>query len=166
VWRPCCPTSDEPVDAVGFSLGAMLLLRLAIEDPSRFGKLVLIGVGANAFRTEDSEALIKAFEGEAADDDVTAQLFVRFAEGAGNDPKALAACLRRPWPPLTTDDLAKVTIPVLVIMGDRDFAGPPDPLVEALPDARFVTLPGIDHFRSIREFRCIDAALDFLEATG
>ena len=60
--------------------------------------------------------------------------------------------------------LASAVNQLLVIMGDRDFAGPPDPLVDALPDAHLVTLPGVDHFRAIREFRCIDAALEFIEA--
>src|SRR5690348_13381526 len=40
---------DEPVDAVGFSLGAMTLLRMAIADSSRFRRLVLAGVGNNLF---------------------------------------------------------------------------------------------------------------------
>jgi pimeloyl-ACP methyl ester carboxylesterase len=157
---------DEPVDAVGFSLGGQLLLRIAAADPARFGKLVVIGVGSNLFR-DDAQyvaALADAFENGAGEDDVASQLFVRFAEGAGNDTKALAACLRRPWPRFTKEELAGVTAPVLVIMGDRDFAGPPDPLVDALPDARLVTLPGIDHFRSSSDFHSIDATLEFLEA--
>src|SRR3954465_13530055 len=57
---PADPTAT--VDAIGFSLGALLLLRLAARTPERFGRLVLIGVGANAFRTDDSHgALAEAF---------------------------------------------------------------------------------------------------------
>jgi hypothetical protein len=51
-----------------------------------------------------------------------------------------------------------------VIIGDRDFAGPPDPLMEALPNAELLVLPGIDHFRVTSEFACIDAALEFIGA--
>ena len=157
---------DEPVDAVGFSLGGQLLLRLAAADPKRFGKLVVIGVGANLFRDQDEQiaALADAFDHGAGDEDVYSQVFVRFAEGAGNDTKALAACLRRPLVRLSPEELAGVTVPVLVIMGERDFAGPADPLVDALPDARLVKLPGIDHFRSASDFHTIDATLEFLEA--
>ena len=36
---------DEPVDAVGFSLGAMTLLRVACAQPHRFRRLVLAGIG-------------------------------------------------------------------------------------------------------------------------
>jgi hypothetical protein len=52
-----------------------------------------------------------------------------------------------------------------VIIGDKDFAGPGEPLVNALPNATLVTLKGVDHFRATSEFACIDAALEFVEAT-
>ena len=54
--------------------------------------------------------------------------------------------------------------PVLVCLGDRDFAGPPEPLVEALPDARLKVLRGVDHFATPKDFGFIDAALSFLDA--
>jgi pimeloyl-ACP methyl ester carboxylesterase len=51
---------------------------------------------------------------------------------------------------------------VLVVLGDRDFAGPADRLVAVLPDARLVLLPGTDHFGTLRDFRFVQAALDFV----
>jgi pimeloyl-ACP methyl ester carboxylesterase len=156
---------DERVDAIGFSLGAQLLLRVAAKTPERIGRLVVIGVGANIFRDDDASALADAFEHGAEPTDITARLFVQLARTAGNDPLAISACVRRPREPLTTDVLARVSSPTLVIMGDKDFAGPPEPLVEALPNASLVTLKGIDHFRTPSEFACIDAALEFVEAT-
>ncbi|HYL51562.1 MAG TPA: alpha/beta fold hydrolase [Acidimicrobiia bacterium] len=156
---------EEPFDAIGFSLGAQLLLRIAARAPARFGRLVVIGVGANLFRDEESGALADAFERGAVPDDVTARLFVQLAASAGNDPLAMAACLRRAREPFTADELACVSCPTLVIIGDRDFAGPPDPLIEALPNAELRVLPGIDHFRVTSEFACIDAALEFIGAS-
>jgi pimeloyl-ACP methyl ester carboxylesterase len=155
---------DEPVDAIGFSLGAQLLLRLAASEPTRFERLVVIGVGANLFRHDETTRLARAFEDGVEPDDVGARVFVSVAAQAGNDPLAMAACLRRPAAPFSAEELAQVTCPVLVILGDRDFAGPADALLEALPDARLVTLRGVDHFQSVREFACIDAALDFIGA--
>ena len=154
------------VDAIGFSLGAQLLLRIASRTPERFGRLVLIGIGENMFRTDGTETLAAAFESEttADPDDLTIRLFVQLARSAGNDPLAIAACLRRESEPFTPADAARVTCPTLVIIGDRDFAGPPEPLVEALPDAQLVMLRGVDHFRAPSEFDCIDAALEFIEA--
>ena len=155
---------DAAVDAIGFSLGAQLLLRIAARRPDRFGRLVLIGVGENMFRGDDASALATAFERGSDPDDLTARLFVQLAFSAGNDPRAIAACLRRPSEQFTPDDAARVTCPALVIIGDRDFAGPADRLVDALPDARLVVLRGVDHFRAPSEFGCIDAALEFVEA--
>jgi pimeloyl-ACP methyl ester carboxylesterase len=66
--------------------------------------------------------------------------------------------------PLLPDELAGVDLPVLVVLGDRDFAGPADPLVAALPNVRFVALHGGDHFGTPKDFRFIDAALEFLRA--
>ncbi len=155
---------SEPVDAIGFSLGAQLLLRVAARAPERFAHLVVIGVGENLFRTDSAEMLAKLFDEDGTPEDITARLFVQLSDSAGNDRKAIAACLRRNDDPFTAEELARVTCPTLVIIGDKDFAGPPDPLVNALPDAQLRVLPGVDHFRAPSEFSCIDAALDFIGA--
>jgi pimeloyl-ACP methyl ester carboxylesterase len=65
---------------------------------------------------------------------------------------------------LTDEGLARITCPVLVVLGDQDFAGPADPLMERLPTAELVTLRGVDHFATPKDFGFIDAALGFLEA--
>ena len=156
---------DGEVDAIGFSLGSLLLLRLAARSPERFGRLVVMGVGENAFRTDDAHGdLAAAFERGGDPEDVQTRLFVQLARTAGNDPLAMSACIRRPAEPFTPADAAKVTCPTLLIIGDRDFAGPPEPLVDALPNADLVVLKGVDHFRTPMEFECIDAALEFVEA--
>ncbi len=155
---------DETVDAIGFSLGAQLLLRIAARSPERFGRLVVVGVGANLFQTESSRVLADAFEHGHDPDDLTARLFVQLASSAGNDPLAMAAVLRRPIEPYTPEELGRVTCPTLVIIGDKDFAGPADPLVAALPNATLRMLHGVDHFRATSEFACIDAALEFVGA--
>jgi pimeloyl-ACP methyl ester carboxylesterase len=155
---------DETVDAIGFSLGAQLLLRIAARNPSRFGRLVVIGVGENLFRNDMAFNLVDAFEQGNDPEDLTSRLFVQLARSAGNDPRAMAALLRRPHQLFTTDEIARITCPTLVVIGDKDFAGPPDPLVDALPDATLRVLPGVDHFRATSEFACIDAALEFIDA--
>src|SRR3954453_1167989 len=38
---------DEPVDAIGFSLGARTILTIAADHPERFNRIVATGVGAN-----------------------------------------------------------------------------------------------------------------------
>jgi pimeloyl-ACP methyl ester carboxylesterase len=157
--------ADGIVDAVGFSLGAGLLLTVAARHPERFGRLVVGGVGASLFRTGDPEPAARAVETGRADDDApeAAQAFARFATAPGNDPLALAACLRRPTSPLTPAMLAGLDRPVLVVLGDRDFAGPAAPLLDALPDATLVTLHGSDHFGTPKDFRFLDHAVQWLD---
>ena len=156
----------EPVDAVGFSLGAVTLLRLAGHEPQRFHRLVVAGVGANLFRDdgERRRRILSAVDDDGPADDVTAQLFRQYANQPGNDPKALAAVLRAPSDEGLVANLNRIACPVLVVLGDRDDAGPADPLMAALADARLVTLRNTDHFATTESFACIDAVLEFLEA--
>lgn len=156
----------EPVDAVGFSLGARTLLVLAGAHPERFHSLVVAGVGANLFRHDGTSAeLADAVEAGAASDDPTVRYFAQLAEAPDQDPAALAALMRRPHPaPLTDEALGRITCPVLVVLGDQDFAGPADPLLDRLPHARLVTLRGVDHFATPKSFGFIDAVVDFLES--
>ncbi len=159
--------AEGPVDAVGFSLGAMAVLELACREPQRFGRLVVAGVGRNLFeRDEDgTRRILAALSADAPESDVRSHAFAHYATHPGNDPEALAAVLQRPAAPLTAERLAAITCPVLVVIGDKDFAGPGDPLVAALPDARLVTLRNTDHFATPESFAFIDAMLGFLGAT-
>jgi pimeloyl-ACP methyl ester carboxylesterase len=159
------PDDGTPVQGVGFSMGARLLLEVAAGQPDRFERLVVAGIGAGVFSGGSSEALATAIEGGVVDDTHgTARLFAQFAAGSGNDPAALAAFLRRDARALTREELGGITCPVLVVLGDKDFAAPAEPLVEALPNATFVSLKGVDHFATPKDFKFLDAALEFLGA--
>ena len=155
------------VDAVGFSLGALTLLRLASTRAGTFRRLVLAGLGRNVFEhdPEQTARIVAAIENGGASDDNRARLFAQYAVQPGNDPAALAAIMRRTTAArLTEDELAAVTCPVLVAVGDQDFVLPADRLVDALPDARLVTLRRTDHFATPESFDFIDATLEFLDA--
>jgi pimeloyl-ACP methyl ester carboxylesterase len=155
---------DGPVDAIGFSLGARTLLELAVDRPGRFRRLVLSGVGANLFRNEGSDVIVRALRGEGDGANPVARYFAGLAAHPDADPVALAALMDAGGRRLVPEDVAVVTCPTLVVLGDADFAGPPDPLVDALPDARLVVLPRTDHFATPKSFAFMDAALDFLDS--
>ncbi|MFZ8998249.1 MAG: alpha/beta fold hydrolase [Ilumatobacteraceae bacterium] len=160
-------SGSDVVDAIGFSLGALTLLRVAIDTPTRFRRLVLAGIGRNVFEhdPDQTERIIAAIEGNGADDDNRARLFAQYADRPDNDPVALAAVLRaRSSSTLTPQDLSGVVVPTLVAVGDQDFVLPADPLVAALPDARLKLLRRTDHFATPESFDFIDAALEFLDA--
>jgi pimeloyl-ACP methyl ester carboxylesterase len=154
---------EGPLDAVGFSAGASVLLRLAVDHPGRFRRLALLGLGDNVFGGTEPLLTVDALEGRTGPEDVQGQLFRRLAESAGNDPEALVAFLRRPTRPLTESELVAVTGPVLVLLGDRDFIGTADRLMAALAQGEFVSLRGVDHFATPSEFGAIDAVMRFLE---
>jgi pimeloyl-ACP methyl ester carboxylesterase len=146
----------DPVAAIGFSLGAATLLRIATENASRFSRLVLMGIGAHTLGV--STAMPGGIS--ATDDRVLTQL----TESDRNDPEALDALRRRPQHPFTDEQLARVTVPTLVITSDADgLAGPPQPLVDKLPNVELKLLRGLDHFQTPKDFGAIDAAVQFLE---
>jgi pimeloyl-ACP methyl ester carboxylesterase len=157
---------DESVDAIGFSLGAITLLRLAMVEPQRFNRLVLAGIGASVFEADDSrtQRIVAALEGRGDPDDNLSRMFVQYASQPGNDVVALTAVMKRGQRPLLPEMVATVTCPTLVVIGDRDFAGPGQPLADALPNATLRTLRNVDHFATPEAFGFIDAALEFLDA--
>ncbi|GAA3290226.1 hypothetical protein GCM10020295_04090 [Streptomyces cinereospinus] len=93
-----------PLDAVGFSLGAKVLLELAARHPDRFGRLVLGGLGGNAFAPERlGRELADALEaGPRAGTPAAVSDLAAYGIGNGNDRLALAACLRRTANPVLT----------------------------------------------------------------
>lgn len=162
---------EEPVDAVGFSLGAITLLRAAINNPGRFNRLVLAGIGPNIFERNDAgtrkvvEGLdFVATGGDPAQLDNTVRLFTQYAQQPGNDLSALTAVMKRPQPPITTEQVATITCPVMVVIGDQDFSYPADDLIAAFPNAQCTVLKDVDHFATTDDFGFFDAALEFLDA--
>ncbi len=159
-----CP--PDAVDAIGFSLGAITLLQLAMREPQRFNRLVLAGIGASLFETDDSRTrrIVAALEGHGDPDDNLSRMFVQYATQPGNDIVALTAAMKRSRHAMQPEMLSAVTCSTLVVIGDRDFAGPGEPLAEALPNATLRTLRNVDHFATPEAFGFIDAALGFLDA--
>jgi pimeloyl-ACP methyl ester carboxylesterase len=149
------------VDAIGFSAGAGVLLRLAARTPERFRRLVLLGVGDSLFRPPTGDVL-SALEGPASTDDPHTVIFRRLLNSPDNDRQALLAFLGRPSSPVSEALLASVSCPVLVVIGDRDPAGPADRLTEALPRAQCMIVAGMDHFATPSDYRVIDKALEFV----
>ena len=170
--RVAAALPDEPVDAVGFSLGAITLLRLAIVQPHRFNRIVLAGIGSNLFDPDPSgtEAIVAGLDhvaagGDPSTLDTRVRLFTQYASQPGNDLAALTAVMRRPpGEPITPERCAAVTCPVLVAVGDQDFVYPADELAAAFPDGRCEVLRGVDHFATTESFGFFDCALEFLDA--
>lgn len=158
---------DGAFDAVGFSLGAKLLLDIAVRSPERVGRMALGGVGDNVFAPEGvAEAAARALElGPNAETPPPVLAFLKTWEPQRNDPLAVAAVLRRPPNPLFTPErLARITQPVLIVNGAEDpVARQSSRLIDSLSDVTLRTIPGVGHFDLPAQAAFIRPAIDFLQ---
>ena len=156
------------VDAVGFSLGAITLLRALVREPNSFGTVMLAGIGDGVFHPHDparSDRILSGLEGRAEPGDVTARIFGKIGSEAHNDKLALAAVLRRPREePFSSAQLAAIDNEVIVVLGDQDFSAPATVLASSFAKSRLVTLKGVDHFRTPEAFAFIDVVMETFAA--
>jgi pimeloyl-ACP methyl ester carboxylesterase len=153
---------------LGFSMGSRLALAAALRVPERFATLTLGGVGEKMFETRTVVGNPMADAMEAADPETITdpmwKSFRQFADEQKEDRFALAALTRAKDEIYTKADVAKLPVPVLVVAGARDeLAGNPEPLAQAFPDGRAVTIPGVDHFSIIGHALFKASVFDFLD---
>jgi pimeloyl-ACP methyl ester carboxylesterase len=147
---------QAPVDAVGFSAGGQVLLRMAAASPAAFRRIAILGVGHLALAG-----------GQAAGDPLpgangAAEVIARLARQPGNDPEAVSAFASRPAEPLTPALLGMVTAQTLIVVGDQDFSGSADPVAARIPGAHTLTVRGLDHFAMPGDRRVMRAVLSFI----
>jgi pimeloyl-ACP methyl ester carboxylesterase len=148
---------------LGYSMGSRIGLQVVLEQPARISRAVFGGIGA-AGAISHAQAIADALRTGEPTDDPVAQTFYRFASARPvNDLQALAACIVGLKPGEDPARLATIKTPILIVAGDQDqiARGAPE-LVELIPSARLVTIPGRDHMSAVpaRDFK--RAALEFL----
>lgn len=156
----------ETFDLVGFSLGAKLALDIAVRFPGRIRRMVLGGIGDNAFAPETiGDAAARALEN--GPDETTpppVHTFLATWDPALNDPLAVAAVLRRPANPVLAEaDISRIGTPVAVMNGGDDFvASMGTRLIDALGVGQGL-IPGVGHFDLTAQPAFRDLAVDFLK---
>lgn len=150
-------------DLVGFSLGARTAARAVISGLSP-RKLVLAGMGLEGLAGWNRRA---AFFIDAIDrfDEVKrgdpAFMAVSFMKTMEVD-RAAARLLLQAVDDTSVEELAAITMPTLVLCGDKDQDNGSAPkLAETLPDARYVEIPGTQ-MSSVTEAAMGDALVEFL----
>ena len=160
------PSEHPTVDAVGFSLGALTLLRSAIMAPHRFRRIVLAGIGDGVFEKSEPNAnqrIVDALEGRAPEDDTFARMFSQYGNQPGNDLGALTAIMKRPpSDPVLEHEIASLHHEVLVVIGDKDFTFPAQRLASAFKNGKLAVLKNTDHSATTESFSFIDELLEFL----
>jgi pimeloyl-ACP methyl ester carboxylesterase len=144
----------DQADLFGFSLGGLVAYAVALEAPSRVGKLIVASAdghrppGRESAPLDDDrmptpadfQAMRDAYDAVAPDPGH----FDEFAEKTSTMVHEFAG-----W----TDELRSLHVPTMVIFGDRDFSPLPDVLemFELLPDAQLAVLPGTTHMGVSRQ---------------
>jgi pimeloyl-ACP methyl ester carboxylesterase len=152
----------DAVDVVGYSMGAMIAMRLAAAD-GRVRSVVLGGVGGDGTPPRPGGALSRAMLASSSREieNRTARAFRMFADLTGADKEALAA-VDRSDSMRSIVDFDAIVVPALVLVGEKDtLIAPPGELVARLPDARLVTVPG-DHLSCLRHDEVSEEILAFL----
>ena len=151
-----------PVHIVGWSDGGIVGLLLALRRPELVGRLVAIGANyhwnvlpdlTDEAPSDDAGGSGAGDDGVPTDDPIAALMAASYAERSPDGPDHFAVVAAKGFhlfgiePELTVDDLARVSVPVLVMAGDDDLI----PLSHtaaffaALPEAQLAIVPGASH---------------------
>ena len=172
-----------PAHVIGASLGAAVGLELALGSAKQVRSLTLITpflrtngtllavmdawcrTAAEAGPETLARTLVPWFFSAAVLDDATraARAIKGIAQMATRvSPATLsrtAAGLRK-WSGSRGDDLAKVQVPTLVVVAERDLlASEGEQVAKALPNARLVTIPGAGHAVTLEAPDAVNAAI-------
>lgn len=156
----------DAADVFGYSMGAMVAIRLLLDRPDRVRRAVLGGLGDNYLTPsplQDSvpEALLA--EDPSTITDAAAKGFRTFADAQKQDRRALAACWRRPRTWASAGQLATVPAPVLVICGERDaITGSPVRLASLFRQGEARVVPQRDHMTAVGDRVTKAEVLQFL----
>ncbi|GAB5375848.1 MAG: alpha/beta hydrolase [Acuticoccus sp.] len=159
----------ETAAMMGYSMGARITAFTALAAPERLDAVVLSGLASNLIDgvagASDIAAALRAPSAVAVTNS-GARAFRVFAEQTGADREALAACILASRQTLTPEEVGRITVPALVVAGDKDdIAGSADELAALIPGARAVTLPGRDHMTAVGDKDHKDAVVQFLAET-
>ena len=153
-------------DVMGYSMGARIAAFLALAHADRVRAVVLGGLGIHLVEGVGlPDSIADALEAPSLADvtDPTAYMFRAFAEQTKSDLHALAACMRGSRQTLSRAEVGRITVPLLVAVGDKDqVAGSPEALAALIPGARALSIPGRDHMLAVGDRLFKSAVLDFL----
>lgn len=142
----------ERVRAIGYSMGARILLDFATRHSNRLDHLVLGGIGGTMAKAgvdcgRISTALLAPSLNEI--DDPVGRSYRLFADQTHSDRQALAACIRGYGRPVEPAEAARIAVPTLIAVGTKDVAaGSAAELAAMIPNSEVLNIPDRDHMRA------------------
>ena len=153
-------------DVMGYSLGGRMTAWLALNAPERLRSAILGGIGIAMIEGGGpGENVAQALEAPSLDDvtDPAGRTFRAFADQTRSDRLALAACLRGSRELMTKEEVAGISLPVLIAVGTTDeVAGSAEALGEVIPGSEVLDIPARDHMRAVGDKVYKAGVLDFL----
>lgn len=165
-------TVSGPAICVGFSLGGVIVLGAALQDPALVRQAIVVGTSSKVGRAavdyfsqrvdqaqNDVDAFQKALASDTdamivhardqVDDTVRQRLAaVGDAQGFANAARAMIALADAPM----TESLRNIKVPVHIIQGLKDMFCPPkaaEILRQAMPQATYAEIPDTGHLMSV-----------------
>lgn len=188
VWQDACALLDKlavsPVHFAGLSMGGFVAMRAAARRPDLVRSLILIETTAGPEPLENIpryRLLLKIYRafGPKPTANKVAQIMLGKTILADPQRKAevarfvkLMSSRRDIWRAtngvidrahIAADELARITAPTLVIVGDEDVATPREKaehLASSIRDARLVVIPGAGHSSSVEEPVAVTRAIE------
>ncbi|KFL28685.1 alpha/beta hydrolase [Devosia sp. 17-2-E-8] len=157
----------ERAFVIGYSMGARITAFLAVEWPERVKAAVMGGMGMGLVTgLSDSREIIDGLNADSLADvkHPTGRQFRIFADHSKADRQALAACMVSSRQPMDIDDVRRISVPVLVAVGETDdMAGSAQELADLLPKGEAFVIPRRNHMLATGDARFKEAAIAFLE---
>ncbi|MET0352542.1 MAG: alpha/beta fold hydrolase [Plantibacter flavus] len=158
---------DEP-HYLGYSLGSRVGWRLGVRHPDRVRSLSLGGLPeGDSLRDFDLESARRHVRTGTTIAHALTDTYVTMAEGVpGNDVEALIALVEglRGGPQPSTAEVPPP--PMLLVTGDDDAVAAGSRRLAEAAGARYVGLPGREHFNAVSSRAFKDAVLAFLAEQG
>jgi pimeloyl-ACP methyl ester carboxylesterase len=158
----------ERADLMGYSMGARIIAFLALKHPHRLRSLILGGLGIKLVEGAGlPDSIADALEAPAIGDakDPVGRMFRAFADQTKSDRRALAACIRGSRQVLPREEAARIEVPTLVAVGEKDpIAGAPEALASLLPKGQALKIPNRDHMLAVGDKVFKAAVIEFLNA--
>lgn len=151
---------------MGYSMGARISARLAINYPKVIDRLILAGNGSSMIEgsgdwTPVQQALLAPSLSDVTD--LRGRAFRKFADQTKSDLIALAKCVIAVRELFKPEEFRQITSKTLVAIGTNDdIAGAGEPIVELLQDGHYLPIPGRDHMRAVGDAAYKNGVLEFL----